>query len=171
MKKLITVLLLLSLLLTLSACGSGTSATDPFNEKDFSFYDADGKAVASPNEIMTSVSLSEHEDAQTHRGIKIGSSADELLNAYEFTAGKTAYVDGNFEENIYDRYVDLSGVFREADALGGAVALVIIIDENGTEVDALEILQDDAVDINGYRSLMFIVKDYAVLEVNISLYL
>lgn len=169
MKKTIITLFFIAFILSLCACsGARADADTPIGEADFSLYNEAGDILDSPNEIMPSIMLTEYEDAQTYRGIQVGSTTEELLAAYPFTTGNTAYADQTFQAHRYEEGDDLKAILSQTKEAGNIVILIVIVDENDTEADAYALLGAD--DARGYKSLMFVISNETVTEVSIQLY-
>ena len=111
MKKTLTILWIVIVSVSLFGCVFARG----WRDKDFVFYNEEGDIIAQPNAggvAETRIDLNDAgEDAQTHRGVKIGDDAKEALKEYNLTDSDFYIIDnesGTEDEKLTALYRTLA---------------------------------------------------------------
>ena len=139
-----------------------------YSEKDFLFYDENGKVIERLLDTKTNIGLSETEGGMTYRKVAIGDDAISALEKYDLCYGKSAYSIGDEDAVRLTKKSDI----KSAILTGDEVYIMICLDENYEAVDLMAILEKQLMQVESknpttYLLFGFMIKEGKVVDVRI----
>jgi hypothetical protein len=134
MKKIVSIAMAVLMCFLLVACGT---AKKGYSEKDFLFYNKDGKIIDRPVESHNRIQLwlLEDENGMTYRQVAVGDDAITALEKYDLCYGKSIYyVEWTDEAQRLTKDVDLESLILS----GEEITIYMWFDENFEAIDAMD---------------------------------